>query len=129
KPLIFGDFNGTPLLGLPGNPVSTMVCALIFLKPALAAQLGLELSEIDDESAILSEPIDANGGREDYIRATLQKSEDGRLLVTPFPVQDSSMMVPLSRSDCFIVRAPNAAGEKVGASVSILKMPAEMGGF
>ena len=129
KPLIFGNFNGTPLLGLPGNPVSTMVCALIFLKPAIETQLGLQTSDGALETVKVTESLRKNGGREDYIRGRLNKSKNGVMQVTPFPIQDSSMMVSLARSDCFIVRKPLASGISAGTSVEILRMPSMLAGY
>ena len=129
KPLIFGDFNGTPMLGLPGNPVSTMVCALLFLRPAMQALLGITGQQAHMEEAILGAPLGQNGGREDYVRATLAQDEAGMRRVTPFPIQDSSMMVPLSQSDCFIVRPPNAPATVTDETVTILPMPGGLQSF
>ncbi len=129
KPLIFGNFSGTPLLGLPGNPVSTMVCALIFLKPAIEAQLGLQTSVGSLETVKVTEALRKNGKREDYIRGRLNKNKNGVMEVTPFPIQDSSMMLSLARSDCFIVRKPLAPGVSAGTSVEILRMPSILAGF
>ncbi len=129
KPLIFGNFSGTPLLGLPGNPVSTMVCALIFLKPAIEAQLGLQTSDGSLETVKVTEALRKNGKREDYIRGRLNKNKNGVMQVTPFPIQDSSMMLSLARSDCFIVRKPLAPGVSAGTSVEILRMPSILAGF
>ena len=129
KPLIFGNFSGTPLLGLPGNPVSTMVCALIFLKPAIEAQLGLQTSVGSLETVKVTEALRKNGKREDYIRGRLNKNKNGVMQVTPFPIQDSSMMLSLARSDCFIVRKPLAPGVSAGTSVEILRMPSILAGF
>jgi molybdopterin molybdotransferase len=128
KPLIFGDFAGTPMLGLPGNPVSTMVCALIFLKAAIHAQLGLPTPWPETEPCILGGALKQNGSREDYMRATLE-TKNGCETVVPFPVQDSSMMVPLTRSDCFVVRAPGDPAHEPGESVAILRMPRAMESF
>jgi molybdopterin molybdotransferase len=129
KPLIFGDFNGTPMLGLPGNPVSTVVCALLFLRPALQAQFGIFDAQSEIERAFLAAPLKQNGGRQDYMRASLEISSDGAKHVTAFPVQDSSMMVPLARSDCFIIREPGAPSLDAGASVTILPMPKGLAEF
>ena len=129
KPLIFGDFNGTPMLGLPGNPVSSMVCALLFLRPAMQALLGITDQQTHMEEAILGASLGQNGSREDYVRAALAQDEAGRRRVTPFPVQDSSMMVPLSQSDCFIVRPPNSPPMVIDETVTILPMPISLQGF
>ncbi|MBO43979.1 MAG: molybdopterin molybdenumtransferase MoeA [Rhodospirillaceae bacterium] len=129
KPLIFGNFDGTPMLGLPGNPVSSMVCAILFLRPAMQALLGIADQQTHMEEAILGAPLGQNGSREDYVRATMSQDENGARKVTPFPVQDSSMMVTLSQSDCFIVRPPNARPMTIDETVTILPMPAGLQSF
>lgn len=123
KPLIFGDFNGTPMLGLPGNPVSSLVCALMFLQPAMAAMLGRDDGEVPEQSARLGAPMAANDRREDYIRARLDRGSDGMPVATPFPVQDSSMMSTLTAADCLIIRAPHAPAADAGETVRILPLP------
>ncbi len=120
KPLIFGDFNGTPMLGLPGNPVSSMVCALMFLRPAMAVLLGQQGDALPLEPARLAAPLPANDRREDYLRAQLARGPDGAYLATPFKVQDSSMMATLTAADCLIVRAPHAPAAAAGETVEIL---------
>ncbi|HWA90325.1 MAG TPA: gephyrin-like molybdotransferase Glp [Rhizomicrobium sp.] len=119
KPLIFGRLGATPLLGLPGNPVSTYVCALLFVRPAIAALLGAETAT-PLLSARLAKPMAANDTRQDYVRARLAW-RDGEPWVEAFAVQDSSMLSALARADALIVRAPHApaasAGERVEAIV------------
>ena len=118
KPLIFGKLGATPLLGLPGNPVSTLVCAQLFLKPALAAMLGTR-----DDTALVrartATPLKENYGRQDYIRAELSW-RDGDRWAQAFGVQDSSMMSVLAKADAMIVRAPRAPAVAAGAAVSVL---------
>ncbi|MEO8894534.1 MAG: gephyrin-like molybdotransferase Glp, partial [Rhizomicrobium sp.] len=101
KPLIFGRLGATPLLGLPGNPVSSMVCALLFLKPAIAAMLGRK-ADIPLKHARLIGVLAANDGRQDYLRAA-GEWRDGELWVRPFPTQDSSMLKVFSQADALIV--------------------------
>ena len=120
KPLIFGRFAGIPMLGLPGNPVSTMVCATIFLRPALERMLGLSETEVRLSPAILDADMAENDRRQDYVRATLRTDTDGRHRVTPFPRQDSSMMSRLARADCLIVRPPHDPSRAAGDAVSVL---------
>ncbi len=118
KPLIFGRLGKTPLLGLPGNPVSTLVCAMLFLKPAIGAMLGLR----DKEASVmakLSSDLKPNDSRQDYVRATLQ-FKNGERFVAPFAIQDSSMLSVLSRADALIVRTPNAPAARAGEAVTIL---------
>ncbi len=126
KPLMFGRANladnaSIPLLGLPGNPVSAMVCGQNFLLPALRAMLGLDW-DIRFESAISSTDLSENDKREDYLRATLMRQDDGQLVATAFGKQDSSMLRRLSEADCLIVRPPHGPAIKAGASVPILRL-------
>jgi len=118
KPLIFGRLGGTPLLGLPGNPVSTLVCAMLFLKPAIAALLGTP-PENGTATARLVGELKENDGRQDYVRARLE-TKDGERFVEPFGIQDSSMLSVLARADALIVRSPRAPAAKAGERVTIL---------
>jgi len=110
KPLIFGRLGRTPLLGLPGNPVSTLVCAMLFLRPAISAMLGTTQNE-DVTTARLSTALKPNDGRQDYVRASIEV-RDGERWVEPFAVQDSSMLRALATADVLIVRPPHAPGPK-----------------
>lgn len=118
KPLIFGRLGQTPLIGLPGNPVSTLVCALLFVRPAIAALLGTPHIQ-RRVSVLVSRELRANDTRQDYIRASLA-DRGGELWAEPFPVQDSSMLSLLSKADCLIVRAPYAAVANVGERVEAI---------
>lgn len=106
KPLIFGRLGGKPFLGLPGNPVSSYVCAVLFLQPLIAAMLGAPVEQ-RTETARLSGTLRANDSRQDYIRARLFV-RDGELWAEPFPIQDSSMQSALARADALLVRRPEA---------------------
>lgn len=121
KPLMFGRLaSGVPLLGLPGNPVSALVTALLFLRPAIAALLGLSwLTRL--EGAVAGENLRANDQRQDYLRATLTH-RDGHWIATPFATQDSSMLSSLAAADCLIVRAPHAQAVESGDRVDILRI-------
>ncbi len=121
KPLMFGKLGDTPVLGLPGNPVSSFVCALLFLRPALLKMQGLP-TEIPPSEARLGRDLKANDHRADFLRASLARDESGVLVATPFPIQDSSMMSLLARADCLIYRAPNAAALQAGAAVPMLPL-------
>ena len=118
KPLIFGRLGETPLIGLPGNPVSTLVCALLFVKPAIAAMLG-DQSTSSALTARLARDLPENDGRQDYIRARLEV-RNGERWADPFPVQDSSMQSTLARADALIIRAPKAPAALAGDRVEIL---------
>lgn len=120
KPLIFGTLGKTPVLGLPGNPVSTLVCAILFVQPALAAMLGTVCNS-ETSIARLSRPLNVNDGRQDYIRASTQ-IRNGELWVEPFAVQDSSMLSVFAKSDCLIVRKPQAPAVAAGDHVDILPL-------
>lgn len=122
KPLMAGNLGRTKVLGLPGNPVSSLVCALLFLKPLVGAMLGA-VNETDmHTNAILTAPLPANDRRQDYVRAELQQGADGRLTVTPFSRQDSSMLALLAKSGALIVRPPHATALEAGASVQIIRL-------
>lgn len=123
KPLIFGAIGGTPMLGLPGNPVSSLVCALIFLKPALEKMQGLDPAKAPAPTALLAKPLPQNDRRQDYLRATLARRKDGALVATPFAKQDSSMLATLAHADCLILRAPHAPAAKAGERVEIVAFP------
>jgi molybdopterin molybdotransferase len=118
KPLIFGRLKQTPLLGLPGNPVSAMVCAVLFLAPAIAAMLATPY-RAPLVRARLSSPLNANGKRQDYIRAKLSR-DGGQLTAEPFALQDSSMQKIFAQADALIVRRPNAPAAEAGDQVDVL---------
>jgi molybdopterin molybdotransferase len=123
KPLMVGCYRGTPMLGLPGNPVSTLVCALLFLKPALDRLSGADLSEDPTPTARLGVALPKNDRRQDYLRSRLTRAADGTPEVFPFEVQDSSMMRLLSAADCLLVRPPHAEALATGAMVPIVQFP------
>ena len=120
KPLLFGHLKGLPIMGLPGNPVSAMVCAILFLGPALERLQGLPGAAPALTPARLGADMKQNDSREDYVRATVSTVPDGSLIATPFGKQDSGMMSTLAQSDALIVRAPQAPAAKAGDAVSIL---------
>lgn len=123
KPLIFGHIGDTPVLGLPGNPVSAMVCAIIFLAPALARMLGTDDDEAPTITARLAEALAENDERQDYLRGRLLENGADGLVVAPYSRQDSSMFATLAAADCLIVRAPHAPALEAGAVVEILQFP------
>ncbi|WP_428493198.1 molybdopterin molybdotransferase MoeA [Rhodopila sp.] len=122
KPLMFGQLGVTPVLGLPGNPVSALVCAILFLLPALARLSGLAVASPPVSPAFLGTPVKQNDRRADHLRATLRINEDGRIVVTPFPVQDSAMLRRLANADALVLRAPNAPALPEGAEVGIIRL-------
>ena len=122
KPLMFGRLGQTPVLGLPGNPVSSLVCALLFLRPTIAAMLGRRAAEAPLEAAVLGADLGENDERQDYLRARLVLDAQGRRLATPFQRQDSSMLATLARADCLVVREPHAPPAKAGDPVRIVPL-------
>jgi molybdopterin molybdotransferase len=122
KPLLFGTIGDTPILGLPGNPVSSLVCAIVFLGPALDAMQGLGQDHQPATAAVLGAPLGANDRRQDYLRARLTHHADGRRVATPFDRQDSSMLATLAHADCLIIRPPDAPAAAAGERVEILTL-------
>ena len=122
KPLLFGKMGAVPVLGLPGNPVSAMVCAALFLLPALALMQGLPAGPPPTVSAILGAAVKENDRRADHLRATVTTDDLGRVVVTPFPVQDSAMLRRLASADALVLRAPFAPALPAGAEVSVIRL-------
>ncbi len=120
KPLMFGTRGKVLCLGLPGNPVSSHVCSVVFMAPVLRAMQGETASVMPTVSARLAEAVPANGPRRDFMRATTSRGEDGTVLVTPANLQDSSMLAVLSRADCLLVRPPHAPAAAAGEACEIL---------
>jgi molybdopterin molybdotransferase len=121
KPFMYGRKNGMHVLGLPGNPVSALVCARLFLKPLLDALQGLPVSD-DLEEAVLGAAMKENDTRQDYVRATLAPGGGGRVVATPFGKQDSSMQRTFRESQALIVRPPHAPPAQAGDVVRILRL-------
>ena len=123
KPLIHGRIGTTAILGLPGNPVSCIVCGVLFLVPLLRALSGDRAAAADQsEPAVLGAPLPANDKRQDYLRATLRRDSDGALVATPNIVQDSSMLRILAEAECLLIRAPNATADAAGAPCRVLRL-------
>jgi molybdopterin molybdotransferase len=115
KPLMHGRLGPLRVLGLPGNPTSSVVCAILFLRPLLRALHGETNPGADlSQAARLAVDVPANGVRQDYMRASLGHSDDGFLLATPVANQDSSLVKTMARADGLIVRPSNAAPAKAG---------------
>jgi molybdopterin molybdotransferase len=120
RPLMHGRLGGMQVLGLPGNPVSAYVCAFLFLVPLIRRMSGRNDLAMPTDSAVLGADLAENDERADYLRATLRESSEGRI-ATPFAVQDSSMMVPLAKADCLIIRDPYAPASAAGSRCVIVK--------
>jgi molybdopterin molybdotransferase len=120
RPLMHGRLGAMHVLGLPGNPVSSYVCAFLFLIPLIHRMTGRSDIEQTIESAVLGCDLPENDERADYLRAAL-KSGAGGPIATPFPLQDSSMMVPLAQADCLVIREPYAPPAASGSRCRIVK--------
>lgn len=123
KPMMHGRLGPMRVIGLPGNPVSSYVCAFLFMVPLLRALSGMTEVMHRRESAALGVELTANDQREDYLRAHLQAGDDGRLIATPVDRQDSSLLARLSAAQALIIRPPHAPASAAGASCHILKLP------
>jgi molybdopterin molybdotransferase len=119
KPLMFARQGKRRILGLPGNPVSALVCARIFVKPLIFALLGLPTDEALTK-ARLAAALPANDLRQDYLRARITRSADGSYLADPLVVQDSSMQRALAEAEGLIVRPPGAPAAREGDPVDVL---------
>jgi molybdopterin molybdotransferase len=120
KPLMFGRSGKTYILGLPGNPVSSLVCGQLFLAPLIAALGGVPFTQ-DVRSAALSEPMRANDHRQDYVRAEVFATAQG-LAAAPFALQDSSMLTTLANAGGLIIRPPVAPAASAGQQVQVLML-------
>jgi molybdopterin molybdotransferase len=122
KPLMSGALGGVPVLGLPGNPVSAIVCAVLFLLPALDRLAGLPGAAPPTVPAALGAAVRANDHRADHLRATLAQDGAGGLVATPFERQDSAMLRVLARADALVLRAPHAPALPAGATVEVIRL-------
>jgi molybdopterin molybdotransferase len=120
RPLMHGRLGGMHVLGVPGNPVSAFVCGFLFLVPLIRRLTGRADVMHQTESARLGVDLPENDERADYLRATLSDGPQGPV-ATPFPIQDSSMMVPLAKADCLVIREPYEPAAKIGQQCRIVK--------
>ena len=120
RPMMHGRFGAMHVLGVPGNPVSSYVCAFLFLAPLIRTLSGRADVEQPAESVTLGRDLPENDERADYLRATLESGPDGPI-ATPVPVQDSSLMAPLARAGGLLIREPFAPAAKAGDRCRILK--------
>jgi molybdopterin molybdotransferase len=122
KPLMHGRLHDVPMLGLPGNPVSALVCAILFLLPAIAKLSGLPGDAPAAEPVRLGAPLPANDIREDYVRASLLTEVDGAWLAHPYAAQDSGMISRLAQADALIIRPPFEPACAVGETVPAIRL-------
>ncbi|MDP2296843.1 MAG: molybdopterin molybdotransferase MoeA [Pseudolabrys sp.] len=120
RPMMHGRLGDMHVLGVPGNPVSSYVCAFLFLAPLIRALSGRTDVEQKPETARLGRDLPANDERADYIRATIEPGPDGPV-ATPLPAQDSSLMAPLAKADCLLIRPSGAPAAAAGSPCVILK--------
>jgi molybdopterin molybdotransferase len=120
RPLLLAVAGNLRVLGLPGNPVSSYVCALLFVVPLLRKLQGRSDVLPKPQGATLGIDLPANDHRQDYLRARIERQSDGRLVATPHDRQDSSMQAVLVGSDGLLVRGPNAPAAKTGSPCEVL---------
>jgi molybdopterin molybdotransferase len=122
KPLMHGRMGEVSVLGLPGNPVSALICGVLFLLPALDRLCGRVPSPLPSSPAMLGAAVPENDRRADHLRATLRLDDEGTLIATPFPVQDSGLLRRLAAADALILRAPHAPALPAGSPVRIVRL-------
>lgn len=123
KPMMHGRLGAMRVIGLPGNPVSSYICAFLFLVPLIRALSGRKAVHHVRASALLGRDLAANDQREDYLRARLEEREDGTLIATPVMQQDSSLLGNLAAARALLVRPPFAPAAVKGSECEILTLP------
>jgi molybdopterin molybdotransferase len=123
KPMMHGRSGAMRVIGLPGNPVSSYVCAFLFLVPLIRALSGCASIPHGRETALLGRDVVANDEREDYLRARLEERADGALVATPVNHQDSSLLANLAAARALVIRAPFAPAAIAGSPCDILRLP------
>ncbi|SFI69355.1 gephyrin-like molybdotransferase Glp [Bradyrhizobium sp. Gha] len=123
KPMMNGQLGSMRVIGLPGNPVSSYVCAFLFLVPLIRALSGRSVVHHRRERAVLGRDVGANDQREDYLRARLAERDDGTLVAVPVDHQDSSLLANLAAAQALLVRAPFAPKAEAGSACEVLRLP------
>ncbi len=123
KPMMHGRLGQMRVIGLPGNPVSSYVCSLLFLVPLIRKLVGLAQFHPARETALLGRDLAANDVREDYLRARLEERADGALVATPVTHQDSSLLGNLALSQALVIRPAFAPAASAGSVCEILRLP------
>jgi molybdopterin molybdotransferase len=121
KPVMFGRLGELKVIGLPGNPTSALVTALIFVQPAIRRMLGQDDEPAPDYAA-LGRDLPANDLRQDYLRASLSRDATGKLVATPFQLQDSSLISLLAKAEALVIRPPHAPAAPAGSPVEIIRL-------
>lgn len=117
KPLMAGKMGTAAMIGLPGNPVSAMVCGHVFVAPVIRKMLGLGTAPAPRETAMLATDIPANGPREHYTRARIDETG-----VTIFARQDSALLTVLADANCLAIRPVNDPAKTSGDTVEIIRL-------
>ena len=123
KPMMHGRLGAMRVVGVPGNPVSSYICTLLFVVPLIRALSGRKVIHHTRESALLGRDVGTNDVREDYLRAGIEERTDGTLIATPVDHQDSSLLGNLSAARALVIRAPFAPAAKAGSPCEILRLP------
>lgn len=123
KPMMHGRLGPMRIIGLPGNPVSSYVCSLLFLVPLIRRLSGLYQVQPRRETALLGRDLAANDQREDYLRAQLEERADGSLIATPVTKQDSSLLGNLALAQALVIRPAFAPDARAGSVCEILRLP------
>src|SRR3954468_17388144 len=123
KPMMHGRLAARRVIGLPGNPVSSYVCGLLFMAPLIRALAGRSDVHRATEAAVLGRDLAANDVREDYLRARLEERADGVLVATPVNHQDSSLLGNLAAARALVIRPPFAPAASAGSRCVILRLP------
>ncbi|HCE10626.1 MAG TPA: molybdopterin molybdenumtransferase MoeA [Oxalobacteraceae bacterium] len=124
KPMMHGRLGPMRVIGLPGNPVSSYVCAFLFLVPLIRALSGRSAVHHPRGTALLGREVGANDMREDYLRARLERRSDGALIAIPVDHQDSSLLGNLAAARALVIRPPFAPKALAGSACDILRLPA-----
>jgi molybdopterin molybdotransferase len=123
KPMMHGRLGRMRVIGLPGNPVSSYVCAFLFLVPLIRALSGCKTIHHVRETAMLGREVAANDQREDYLRARIEAHAGGTLVATPVDRQDSSLLANLAAAQGLVIRPPFAPAAPKGESCELLRLP------
>ncbi|TRB01005.1 MULTISPECIES: gephyrin-like molybdotransferase Glp [Rhizobium/Agrobacterium group] len=121
KPLMVGAIGTMQVLGLPGNPVASLVCSLLFLEP-LIRRIGRRVPLQRTATVRIATPLKANDHRQDYLRARLRTDDSGERVAEAYAKQDSSMMNILAHSDVLIIRPPHAPEAPAGTECPVIKL-------
>jgi len=123
KPMMHGRLDAMRVLGLPGNPVSSYICAYLFLVPLIRALSGRTHIDHVFEQARLGRDLPANDQRQDYLRARLETGAEGLPVATSVGMQDSSLVANLAAANALIIRPPFAPAAPAGSTCTILRLP------